>query len=291
MDEPLELTDGRWNVFVAPSLGGSLVTCEHDGIEVLRPVAQPGGSALASHCCSFPLVPFSNRIENSRFSFDGRATALTPNVSGSPHAIHGHGWQAAWHATDRTAERCALALGHDANLDWPWSYRARQEIALAEGALQLTLAIENTGRGHMPCGLGFHPFLPRDSSTRLAFQATGVGNRRAGEFPTEQVPIEVPFCFRDGPRVAEREGLDHCYDGWPGRVEVSNGERGFTLEGCAETPYLIVYTPAGADYYCVEPVTHAVNAMNLANASALGWWRLAPREERRITMRIRPRGS
>lgn len=276
---------------MAPSLGGSLVACEHDDVEVLQPVAQRAGSALAPHCCSFPLVPFSNRIQNSRFSVDGKAIALTPNVTGSPHAIHGHGWQAAWHATDRSAGRCALALGHDASADWPWSYRARQEITLAEGALQLTLAIENTGRGDMPCGLGFHPFLPRDSTTRLAFEATGIGNRRAGEFPTGQVAIEDPYCFRDGPHVADREGLDHCYGGWSGRAEVSGKARGFTVEAHPTTPFLIVYVPAGADYFCVEPVSHAVNAMNLADSAARGWWRLAPREERRIAMRIRPRDS
>ena len=31
-----------------------------------------------------------------------------------------------------------------------------------------------------------------------------------------------------------------------------------------------------ADYFCVEPVTHAVNAMNHADAVAGGLWTLAP---------------
>jgi aldose 1-epimerase len=52
-----------------------------------------------------------------------------------------------------------------------------------------------------------------------------------------------------------------------------------------------VYVPAGEDYYCVEPVTHAVNAMNYADSESQGWWRLAPGESRRITMRITPRDS
>ena len=268
--------------------------CEYDGIEILKPVAQPTGDGdTVRPCCLFPLVPYSNRVENSQFFFDGKSVRLTPNVVGTPHAMHGHGWQASWEVTDRSPQRCVLALRREATPDWPWPYRARQEIALEGRTLRLTLAVENAGADDMPCGLGFHPFLPRGDGVRLAFRATQVGDRTAGALPTEHVAIGAALDFRDAPRVAEREGIDHCYEGWSGRADVSGDDAtpGFSLEGSPATPYLIVYVPAGADYYCVEPVTHAVNAMNMADAAARGWWRLAPREERRITMRITPRGS
>ncbi len=40
-DDRLELADGRWRLVVAPSQGGSLLACEHDGIAILKPTAQP----------------------------------------------------------------------------------------------------------------------------------------------------------------------------------------------------------------------------------------------------------
>ena len=49
----------------------------------------------------------------------------------------------------------------------------------------------------------------------------------------------------------------------------------------------MVYIPRGADYFCVEPVTHAVNAMNLPDAAAAGLWTLEPGATREISMTIR----
>ena len=44
MSDTLELGDKRWKLLVAPSLGGSLLACEYDGLPVLQPVAQPVGA-------------------------------------------------------------------------------------------------------------------------------------------------------------------------------------------------------------------------------------------------------
>ena len=92
MNDALELGDARWKLVVSPSLGGSLLACQHDGVEVLKPVPQPAADDRQPipRCC-FPMIPFSNRVENSRFTFDGMTVRLTPNVGGSPHAMHGHG--------------------------------------------------------------------------------------------------------------------------------------------------------------------------------------------------------
>src|SRR5687768_17049476 len=123
MSDTLELGDGRWKVLVAPALGGSLRSCEHDGRPVLQPVGQPAGAARrSSPCCYIPLIPFSNRIENGRFRSEGRAIRLAPNVDGSPHAMHGHGWQAEWEVSERQAASCALTYLHERAPDWPWRY-------------------------------------------------------------------------------------------------------------------------------------------------------------------------
>lgn len=78
-----------------------------------------------------------------------------------------------------------------------------------------------------------------------------------------------------------------------GRTVIGSGHAAgrIYLESCATTRFVNLYIPVDADYYCVEPVTHAVNAMNLADAAALGWCRLGPQEQRRISMRITRRDS
>ena len=95
--------------------------------------------------------------------------------------------------------------------------------------------------------------------------------------------------FRGGPLVSEREGTDHCFDGWKRRAAVRYGQdsRTLVLDGCEATAYAIVYIPEGADYFCVEPVTHAVNAMNHPDPAAGGLWTLEPGAAREIVMTIR----
>ena len=290
MSDTLELGDGRWSIQVAPSLGGSLLACSFDGVPVLHPVAQAEADGRpTARYCHFPLIPFSNRVENGRFSFNGSSLHLARNVAGSPHAIHGHGWQAAWQVTERRDASCTLTYEREATPDWPWRYRGRQTIAVAGDALRLTLAIENLGPAAMPCGLGFHPFLPRSGGARLELDAATVWNGVAGAFPTARVDVPAALDFRSGTAVSEREGTDHCYEGWKRRATVRYGQdsRTLVLEGSEATAYAIVYIPVGADYFCIEPVTHAVNAMNHADAAAGGLWSLEPGATREIRMTIR----
>ena len=57
------------------------------------------------------------------------------------------------------------------------------------------------------------------------------------------IPFIGRFVDRVGPRIAEREGINHCYEDWSGHAAVSGtaGEPGFDLEGCEATRYLMVW--------------------------------------------------
>jgi aldose 1-epimerase len=286
----LELGDGRWKILVAPARGGSLLGCTFDGAPVLQPAPQPAAPGRpALRCCHFPLIPFSNRIDNGRFRFNGSTVQVARNVAGSPHPLHGHGWQTEWQVSESNGTTCVLTYGRKAMPDWPWPYRARQTIAVAGDSLYLLLAIENPGPAAMPGGLGFHPFFPRSAGARLELSAEQVWNRAAAGFPTARTDIPAALEFHGAPRIADRQGTDHCFDGWSRRATIryEHPARCVTLDGCQETAHAIVYVPAHADYFCVEPVSHAVNAMNLADPAAAGWWTLDAGEIRSISMTIR----
>ncbi|HZF31533.1 MAG TPA: aldose 1-epimerase [Gammaproteobacteria bacterium] len=287
--EALELRDGRWNVVVSPGRGGSLELCELDWLPVLSPaprlerIGQPPAS-----CCYFPMIPFCNRIENSRFAFGGSIVRLPENMAGERHAIHGHGWQRAWQVQGADATRCRLSYRHEATPDWPWAYEAEQSFEILGSSLRITLGIRNLAPAPMPCGLGFHPFLPAAEGASLAFRAAAVWDGSAGEFPRRRVAVPRDLDFSDGAPLAERLGIDHCFDGWERTATLSFGQsrRSIVVEGCAATERLVVYVPADADYFCVEPVTHAVNAINLPDPAAAGLWTLEPEGHREITMSI-----
>jgi galactose mutarotase-like enzyme len=73
-------------------------------------------------------------------------------------------------------------------------------------------------------------------------------------------------------------------------IRYSSAPRTIEIEGCEATEFVTVYVP-GSGYFCVEPQTHAVNAPNLAEAGAAGFWTLEPGERRQIAMLIRVQGD
>jgi aldose 1-epimerase len=254
---------------------------------ILKPTRlEPSNAARA--CCYFPMIPFSNRIENSQFQFAGATVTLLENVAGTRHAIHGHGWQATWQVTDRDDTSCSISYRRDASNDWPWRYEGRQSFAIEGNSLRMALAVQNLDARPMPCGLGFHPFFPAPDGARLQLEAKRVWKGSVRDFPRERVAVPAHLSFAGGALLSERIGTDHCFDGWQrlATLKLDHAHHAVVLEGCEATSYVIVYVPGG-DLCCVEPVTHAVNAMNLADPATAGLWTLEPTGTREITTTIR----
>ena len=111
-------------------------------------------------------MPFSNRIRDARFTFQGRAVTLPPNFLPEPHAVHGHGWHAAWTVSDRSDASVTVEYRHAADA-WPFSYRARQRFSLADDRLDLEFMVTNEAAEAMPVGFGVHPYFVRTPRARL----------------------------------------------------------------------------------------------------------------------------
>jgi aldose 1-epimerase len=283
------LRNENWNVVVQPGVAGSLQRCEFDGAAIMQPVAgveRIGCPPLS--CCYFPMIPFANRIENGRFEFSGRNLQLAANTPGTPHAMHGHGWLSAWYVTHASRSACAMAFVHEPAHGWPWRYEGTQSFEISGDQLRIVLGVRNLSSSEMPCGLGFHPYLADRDDASLQFEARHLWNGSAAEFPRERIAVPREFSFATGANVAERVGTDHCYEGWSRSavVRYAKAPRAIVIEGCEATGFVIVYAP-GRGYFCVEPVTHAVNAPNLATSSGTGFWTLEPGERRQIAMLIR----
>ena len=139
----LALRAGRLGLELAPQAGGSIVRFTADGaIDLLRttpPHAVASGRGNDTAC--YPLVPFSGRIADGRFAFDGVEVALQPNWPGVRHAMHGDGWARSW-AVTRSDDRSAdIAYEHDGRTGWPFRYRARQSYRLDGDTLAIGMSI------------------------------------------------------------------------------------------------------------------------------------------------------
>src|SRR2546426_1089250 len=102
---------------------------------------------------------------------------------------------------------------------------------------------------------------------------------------------------RGGRRVSARRrrmavALDNCFVGWRRRALIECPESGMRLVMAAEPPldFLVVYTPAGRAFFCVEPVSHVTDAVNLAAAGRTdtGFRILEPGETLRTAVTLTP---
>jgi len=255
-------------VGIAPSIGGSIAhyhwidgAHRHDWLRPAAPADLLAGTAGRLAC--FPLVPFSNRLRDGRFAFGGHAIALPLNQPPQPHALHGHGWQAAWSVVERDADRITLEYDHRAGA-WPFPYRARQEFLLTGDELRLSLSLENRGRETMPAGLGFHPYFPRTPGCRLSARVDAMWATDAEVMPTALVDADPRLGDPRGLPVADVM-LDNAFTGWRRQAAITWPERGarLLLDAGAPLGFLVVYSPAGADFFCAEPVSHCTDAFNL----------------------------
>lgn len=289
----IELRSGALRLVLAPDVGGSVVAFERDGLPLFRRTAV---DALAARdvrgFASYPLVPFSNRIADATLHWDGASYSLPLYLSGHPHAIHGNAWQRAWNVVASAPSRATLELDHHASGDrareWPFSYRVRQDFVVTRDAAAMSIAITNTGSRPFPCGLGWHPYFPRNATTELSYAADAMWETDAGMLPTRLASIAAPDF--SAPRCLADVALDNCFVGWHPPALVRCPERGIALTIDADPPcrFLVVYVPSGADYFSVEPVTHMTNAFNrhAAGASDTGTRVLAPGETFSCTMRV-----
>ena len=95
----IELNNARLSVGIVPELGAGLawfdIRGEHERQPLFRSWSQQGTRDPVELAC-FLLVPWSGRISEGGFSFDGAFHALDANMAGEPCPIHGNAWQRAW---------------------------------------------------------------------------------------------------------------------------------------------------------------------------------------------------
>jgi aldose 1-epimerase len=260
----LTIGSGDASCTIYPDLGGSIGSWTIANQPMLRtagPSAIDNGDMLGMG--SFPLVPFSNRIEKSTFNWRGKSIELARNFAPEPHSIHGVGWQRAWSITQQSESAVTILHVHSGDASWPWSFSAEQEISIGSYQLKLMLRVRNDADIPVPLSFGHHPYFDAVGAT-LQFAAGAVWMSGADGLPTNAQSPDFPFDFCNGAPVEGRD-IDHCYSGVAGSARISWVDQPLALE-IASTPQLgaaVVYIPKGSDVFCFEPVPHINNALNL----------------------------
>ncbi|WP_051008811.1 aldose 1-epimerase [Halomonas smyrnensis] len=291
MAEPLTLSSSFWELALVPSIGGAVSRLSLVGRDVLRPLgAELSEDAKAvRHSGGYMLAPYSNRIADARFPWDGSPIRLARNFGDHPHSLHGFAWQRGWTVQASDPGSASLVLDHPADTDWPWRCRLRQIWRLNGLDATLTLEVENLDERDMPAGIGWHPYFLREGLD-MAFRCKGVWLNDDRQLPRTHVDVPAEWDF-DKRRPPGPATLDHCFTTWDSRVDLAWPSRGIAISMTASEAFshLVVFTPAGRDFVGIEPVSHANDALNMADPVAAGMRRLPPGE--RLTGHIHLTGE
>ena len=254
----LVLEDEDAQLALDAARGGAIVEFNWHGRRIFRATPQSDGADSYAAAC-FPMVPYANRVARGHFNFGARAVHLTRNWEGDPHPMHGQGWRSTWEVVAATSSSALLTFEGGAD-EWPWRYRAEQHLLLSRSALSVRLSIENLAQSAMPVMLGVHPYFCDPKQAQLQASTPRVWLTDDESLPIEEVATPLDWSF-DRSRPITAQPLDHCFTHWNGRAVLRWPDRRVDIRA-TNCRYLHVYAPSQLDFFCVEPLSAAVGALN-----------------------------
>ncbi len=293
----ITLENGPFSVVVSP-LGGAIWSfrMRHQGrvLPLLQSRGEAGRDGASLSGC-FPLVPFGNRVRGNRFSVEGRDYCLLPNTGNDPFYLHGDGWLGQWQLEHSSKQCCMLSFEKEADAISPYAYRARQEIALDERGLSLSLEVTNRGASTLPFGLGWHPFFPLTPTTTLYAPASDYWTEDEQMLPAERSALSEALDFNRA-RPLPACWVNNGFEGWTGEAEIVWPEDDLTLRIRASElfgRYQIFVSDRSfdpgyrRDFFCFEPMSHSVDAHHWPDGGGLRM--LRPAESLAGHMRLEPK--
>lgn len=290
MSEGIDIKSRDWRVIIQPDRGCGISLCQYKGFDIFRPA--PDGWTRSDESGYFPLVPVSNRIENSRFKFNGQTYTVKNNNPLQPHAIHGIGWERAWKSSpeENAPSSITCHLEHVGDETWPWDIECTHSFRVEDKTLIMVLSVRNMSPTPMPAMLGFHPYFPDKHKSALRFKADGLWLTTPERLPTEHITVPRDNDFKMG-RNLSRYASDNVFTGVKEPVYIEHEGQPFAYKMTSyltkgdkvpsSMENLIVYVPEDEDFFCVEPVSHLNNAFNLLDDDVVA---LAPGETYTATL-------
>lgn len=182
-------------------------------VDLIEPVV---GDRPPFHFGSYIMAPWSNRIVQGRFEFEGRPYQLRKNFPDET-AIHGDVRTRPWTIELASEKKFEATLdSHDfADFNFPFALKFKYALELSGNRLRISLFIKNVDQKRAPVGMGFHPFFKR----RLTEHDEDIMVILPAEkfYPDEKCIPKSPAVSVSGPTDLRKEkylgnpNLDHCF--------------------------------------------------------------------------------
>ncbi len=223
------------------------------------------------------LLPWPNRIEDGRYTFDGREHQLPLTEVAAGNAIHGLVRWSSWTVAELAEERVVLEHTLHPQPGYPFTLALRVEYSLDADGLAVRTTATNAGEAPCPFGSGMHPYFtlgtPTVDALTLTVPARTVVASGPRGLPGGAQDVEgTDYDFRR-PRVLGTTQLDNTFtdlersDDGRIRVQLRDDESGVEVTVWASEAYshLQLFTgdplsDVSRRSLAVEPMTCPPNA-------------------------------
>lgn len=216
------------------------------------------------------LMPFIDRVENGKFTFEGVEYVLPCNDPDTKNALHGFMNQKAFQeitqSCDENEASVLLSCGYEGDHSgYPFTFLATISYTLSRKGFHCITKIQNKGSCNIPVGMGWHPYfkLKGNSSdysisipATTSFFTTDNYINRGERLPFNQENQFLPltnFTFN----VFELRSEDKV-----SKTILRNNSDDLDIQLiCSGYPFLQLYLVSGKAV-AIEPVTCIGNAFN-----------------------------
>ncbi|MCP2164196.1 aldose 1-epimerase family protein [Goodfellowiella coeruleoviolacea] len=208
-----ELASGQQRAVVT-EVGGRLRSWRVRGREVLL---THGADELGDSYLGHVLLPWPNRIDHGRYTFNGVEQQTPLTEPGRDCALHGLVSWVPWVPVAQRRDRVRLAYVLHPQYGYPFTLSFQIEYALTGDGLRVTLTARNVGTAAAPFGAGYHPYVQVGSRTidsaLLTIPADTYYTVNDRLIPTGKASVAgTPLDFRT-PRLLGDTKLDTAYTG------------------------------------------------------------------------------
>lgn len=265
------LSNGDLQIGILPEIGASLSFMKYKDRDILRPTDKNIPDLDANNTSMFLMLPFCGRIRGGSFVYWGITRKMKKNQAGIADPIHGDGWKSIWQVAEKTNSSVTLKMSHDKENGFPFSYDAEVTYTLTSNSLAVQLKITNNAILPMPCGMGIHPFFTKTKDMELTFPTKMVWAHESDPIFDRPYPTPDAWQFDEG-KALKTSVFDTCFGGFDGCATITYPTEKYEVKMTADEQFghIVLYSPKGKNFVCLEPCTNASNAFNLASNGVIG---------------------
>ena len=269
--------DRNLEAWIAPSHGSNLCRLSAGGKNIID--FEPELLAKSDFTGTPVLYPTPNRVRNGVFRYQGKAYAqVKRGVTIYEHGlVHNEPWQSQQPEVKAASVDLKTWIDFDKTSAvfeaFPFTHRLALEFCLTEIGMKVTYTIENKDDQAIPFGFGLHPYfmkLSGDEGTCVELPANYVMDYTSDCLPTGLL-IKVAgtiYDLRQKIKIGALD-LDHVFtgrvDGRCAKIYYATLGMRVKLVTTHDFSHLVLYSPRGAAYFCLENQTCSTDAHNLSD--------------------------